>query len=842
MRRLGCPILLLAAPLGIAHAQGPADAANPATVNTASPLTITGERPPTLLGIAPDRTLDAETIAGYGLDTIEDLIGQVSVEQGDTDEPPVLLVNGKRVEDAGDVSDYPAEAVQQLQVFPRGAAARLGASATARVYNIVLRRVFRSEILALADKQANDTRWNAQTGTATFTRIKGENRVNATLRAWREGRLLDADLHLVEPAPLQPFDLRGNIVPDPRTGAAEVDPALSALAGRTVTVAPVPTISTPSLADFATGAAPNITDVGEFRTLHPDSRNVDFALSANQRLTDRLTVALNGHLAADQYDSLFGLPSGVAILPAGNDFSPFSRDVGIAIFGRQPLTQTSRTASGRLQGALNVDLPDNWEASLTGQYGLTEQRTDTAEAAFAAGAFPVISDPTFNPFANDLSRFLPLTNQHSTSRSSDFSLNLAFRGALIELPAGPLQVDLDGGWTEARLTSDAGLFGQPQDRRRNAYNVHGAAEIPLTRRDKGARPWMGDLTANLEYGATWTSDVGRLQQASFGLLWAPRPWLHLQASHKDEDRAPDLLFLSGPVIVTNGVPFFDVRTGETVDVTLISGGNPSLGAQKVRTDRLDFTLDPIANVNLQLKGAYAQTTTRGAVSGLPAASVEVLTAFPDRFVRDAFGQLIQVDLRPIALDHQAEQQVSGGVFFSTLLGGETTADGAPLSGPALALRPRLSASLLYTYFLKDEVVIRQGLPVVDLLNGGALGFGGGRPRHQLVGSLDIGRAGAGLQLTGVWRSGTSLATGTTGQGELSFHPFGTLNLRAFTDLRSTFPGAAWAKGLRLAFTVTNLADARQRVVDPTGATPLSFQPGNLDPLGRTYELELRKAF
>jgi hypothetical protein len=37
-------------------------------------------------------------------------------------------------------------------------------------------------------------------------------------------------------------------------------------------------------------------------------------------------------------------------------------------------------------------------------------------------------------------------------------------------------------------------------------------------------------------------------------------------------------------------------------------------------------------------------------------------------------------------------------------------------------------------------------------------------------------------------------------------------------------------------------DARQRVVDGSGATPAGFAPGYLDPLGRAVTLSLRKAF
>jgi iron complex outermembrane recepter protein len=69
-------------------------------------------------------------------------------------------------------------------------------------------------------------------------------------------------------------------------------------------------------------------------------------------------------------------------------------------------------------------------------------------------------------------------------------------------------------------------------------------------------------------------------------------------------------------------------------------------------------------------------------------------------------------------------------------------------------------------------------------------------------------------------------------------------MRVFADLGKVLRARAggWSKGLRVSLSVTNLADARERVVDATGATPVGFQPGYLDPLGRTVTLGVRKVF
>ena len=59
-----------------------------------------------------------------------------------------------------------------------------------------------------------------------------------------------------------------------------------------------------------------------------------------------------------------------------------------------------------------------------------------------------------------------------------------------------------------------------------------------------------------------------------------------------------------------------------------------------------------------------------------------------------------------------------------------------------------------------------------------------------------------------------------------------MNLRLFANLGQQ-PGPArnpWLRGTRLSLEVDNLFDARLDVRDPTGATPISYQPALLDPL------------
>ena len=52
----------------------------------------------------------------------------------------------------------------------------------------------------------------------------------------------------------------------------------------------------------------------------------------------------------------------------------------------------------------------------------------------------------------------------------------------------------------------------------------------------------------------------------------------------------------------------------------------------------------------------------------------------------------------------------------------------------------------------------------------------------------------------------------------------------------------WLRGTQVQLGFNNIFDSHQRVRDETGATPLSYQPDYLDPLGRSVRIGFRKLF
>jgi iron complex outermembrane receptor protein len=142
--------------------------------------------------------------------------------------------------------------------------------------------------------------------------------------------------------------------------------------------------------------------------------------------------------------------------------------------------------------------------------------------------------------------------------------------------------------------------------------------------------------------------------------------------------------------------------------------------------------------------------------------------------------------------------------------------------------------------------VRRGGPVLDLLNGAAAGNGGGQPRNEVEAQLGIAERGMGVRLSADWLSGTTV-TGAPGSptGDLHFSDIGKINLRFFADLgqqKTLIEKAPFLKGARVTLGISNILDAKVKVRDANGATPLSYQPDYIDPQGRVIRLSFRKLF
>jgi iron complex outermembrane receptor protein len=659
------------------------------------------------------------------------------------------------------------------------------------------------------------------------------------LRVRDESGLLESDRKIIEPVPAHPFAVAGNIIGFPNT-LGEIDPLLSAIAGQSVTIVPMPTSAAPTLAALAAVAnQQNTTDIGAFRTLRPHTRNYDLNGTFATRLAPWLTA--NATLRWNRYEteSLRGLPSALFVLAATNSSSPFANSVALAFYGKRPLHSFS-TQNGK---DANVTFNANW-GRWNGNLNLRHSQSDSVYTSERQSTFGTIAiADTVNPFATDLADQIGLQTDRSSSRSMSTIADATLHGPALKLPGGDVEAILEGrlGWNRLRSSSTFASLANGSFRR-NEQSIRGGLEIPLTSRESNFGGAVGDLSASVEYARAHYSDSGSINHYTYGLTWEPRPILRLHAAIDQTDAPAPIQTLGNPTIVTPDVSVFDPLTGQTVQVTQVTGGNPFLLPQQTKLRDVTALLRLIPRINLQLNAEYTDTDVRNFVSGLPQASAAVELAFPDRFVRDANGVLTTVDLTPVNFDSHREKRLRWGLSMNAKLGGGPLPGTPHVSGPS---RPStyFQLTLNHTIVFSDEIVIRPGLSPVDLLSGGAIGIGGGRPRHQLDGTAALTSGGLGVRMGVTWRGPNELLSRFNNVTDtLKFSSLLAVNLRAFADVKRLVPHARWARGLRVSLEAVNLTDRRQSVRDSFGNTPLQYQPAYRDPLGRTIELELRKVF
>ncbi len=202
---------------------------------------------------------------------------------------------------------------------------------------------------------------------------------------------------------------------------------------------------------------------------------------------------------------------------------------------------------------------------------------------------------------------------------------------------------------------------------------------------------------------------------------------------------------------------------------------------------------------------------------------------------------------PAAGTRQASAAPQGGGEGGSGRGGRSGGGGGGGFGGGGDGQGRWNLSLYHTIELSNRALVAAGGPELDLLNGDGLSDGGvSRHKVELEGGVFI--KGLGARLSGNYLSGTTVrGSGLPGSSDLKFGDLATFDLRLFANLEqqkwltgSGDPGF-W-KGARVSIKVNNLLDAHQRVTDENGLVPLRYQPGLIDPTGRSFSIEFRKMF
>jgi hypothetical protein len=242
-----------------AQAQPPAQAQDE---EDSEDIVVTGSRrlPGAAIGdIPPEVTLNQGDIRAYGVSSVTDLLTELAPQTGSGQgrgggQPPVVLLNGHRISGLREIQDIPTEAIQRVEILPEEVALRYGYTADQKVVNIVLRRFFRA---ATAEASAGtSTRGGGESANAELglLRIRRDTRFNLDAKYQTSDSLLESERDIVPAGPRRPYGFGGNVSAASGLPGAEIDPALSALAGRTGDGRRGASGPAPSLAGFAANA------------------------------------------------------------------------------------------------------------------------------------------------------------------------------------------------------------------------------------------------------------------------------------------------------------------------------------------------------------------------------------------------------------------------------------------------------------------------------------------------------------------------------------------------------------------------------------------------------------
>ena len=369
----------------------------------------------------------------------------------------------------------------------------------------------------------------------------------------------------------------------------------------------------------------NNFDQRPYRTLVPFSRSFGTNATYAKTIGEDINASINGEIAATQSTGQFGLPLDGTGAPVSGD----------------PLRQQTNGVTGHLGTSFNGRLSPRWLWTVTGSFDRADTRT--------------IGDTVAGRGTN---------RAHSVSNAGD--LEALVNGPLFTLPAGDVTTAVRVGAQTSQFTSNSLRAGLVSGGRvsRDQANARVNIDLPIASKSRAVLPFLGNLSINGNAAVNQLSDFGTLTAYGYGVNWAPINAIRVIGSINQQDVAPTAQQLGNPTVVTPNVRVFDYVQGQTVTVTTISGGNPALRESSRRVTKLGVTIRPLDQTDLTIIGNYTKQDTRNPIQGFPSPTAVIEAAFPDRFSRDADGELTRLDTRPVNFARAESSEFRWGINFS----------------------------------------------------------------------------------------------------------------------------------------------------------------------------------
>ena len=748
-------IALLAAPVSLfAQAEGGGGGEQSAEPEVEEEILVTGSRlffgDPTVRG----QVITAQQIAARGFTTAEDIIRSIPQNfasinsatnltidglldtnlgalglgissanlRGLGSANTLVLLNGRRVAGAAGVQeffanlrDFPAAAIDRVEIMMDGGSALYGSDAIAGVINIITKKDYTGvQIAASYQDSSTDAHqrrvngfggynWDGGNATLAFSYTESDP-VNNRKAGWmtRDYR----SRYNNDPR----YDFRGSFWM--RSGAVGTSPYAQSLIlprGHDGTNAQPEDFAPFTSDDFVDYIEEEATGTTEDRSL---------TLNLNQTLFGRLL--LEGELHWTQHDTsrrVGTLSGGSTLVPESNAFNNFGRDVWVrytpwlemASGLIPPIHQTNRGEALRYMLEANYRFAENLELQLG--YVRSKSDGDGVQWNFGSNRFSrSISDPAQlaridevlsssdpnvavnlfgdgsaqNPGVAEL--LIPVGSSVDATINQTFDALL--HGQLLQLPGGRIGFAIGGELREDWLEDDLPEFGLVQSLgvpkpSRKLKAVFTELSFPLFGADN-ARPGLQSLVLNFKarydeygvkgaYGTTVPGDRSappNIVKAKFdnlspryGVAWKPTSEILVRGSYGGSFRAPIFgqlfsTYLRDRVFsnfvydpLASGFPF--VPAIQTIS------SNPNLNPET--SDNLDLSLvfTPAWGDGLRLEAAYSRIDYKDRITQsfelsqlLPA---EEYGNMPEFFIRDENGVLIESISRAINIARRVSQ-------------------------------------------------------------------------------------------------------------------------------------------------------------------------------------------
>ncbi len=564
---------------------------------------------------APILELDEADIAAYGVSSIQDLVAAIEPQTGSTrgrgGGRPVFLVNGIRVGSFREFRSYPPEAIRKVEVLPEETAQRFGFPPNRRVINFILKDDYSAITAEVEYEQPDRGGYSRNEQELTLLQITKGGRLNLDLEVSDTSLLTEAERDLSQ------------------------------------TIGSVPDVATDP-------------DPAAFRSLIADSRQIEATANfAKAFIESGSSVSLNGTYIRNDSQSLSGLDSVILTDPSGNSALR-------TLNAQDPLER--RTASDTFSAAASFNRPlGDWILTWTADGTLSDTTTEIDRRADVS---LLVSDALSGALAidGDLPGLTEAGFDTANIRTYLADTKATLRGNPFLLPAGEVSVTLDADYVWNRIESeDSRAVGATQLTRGTlggGINVG----VPITSVRDDVLSALGSITLNGQFRINNLSDFGTLTRWSGGVTWAVSDNLNLQATYVSSEAAPSLQQLGSPSITTLNSPVFDFTTGETVLVSVVSGGNPFL-SEETQSDwnfAADWQLPFIDGARFRVE--YNDNTSNNVSSAFPLLTPEIEAAFPNRVTRDAAGTLTAIDVRPVDFFETRSKRLSFGLTLRGSVG------------------------------------------------------------------------------------------------------------------------------------------------------------------------------